>query len=70
MGSVVTADKSAQSDRQRRPQWRGQRLPVTTRVSPETAAELARVARLRGCSVSDVAAGFIQQGLRNGDEAA
>lgn len=70
IGPVATVDESAQPSRRRRPQWRGQRQPVTTRLSPETAAELASIARSRGCSVSDVAAGFIQQGLRHETEAA
>lgn len=53
------------SGARRRPQWRGDRRPVTARVPVPVAEALGALARQRGCSLSDAAADLIGLGLRD-----
>lgn len=49
--------------RVRRPQWRGERHPILTRIPAPVAVELADIARELGLSVSETVAAFVTDGL-------
>ena len=49
--------------RVRRPQWRGERHPILTRIPAPVAAELADMARELGLSVSETVASLVADGL-------